>query len=97
MKGKNNAGIRLLDKIESVLGEGILDEVRHSKAELCTTSGCPMTFNYTEILVTRPHGWLLVIDNVMMWVDRDEVELDQNEQTLVATLCYAATIGLIKP
>lgn len=87
---------RFLDKIEEILGRGSMDGVRHSSPELCETQGCPVKVTYQEIVVEESHGWLFVVDNLLVWLDRDQVQLDQSEQTVQVKLCYACGKGLVE-
>lgn len=89
-----NTGHRFLEKIEKILGRGSMDGVRHSNPDLCDTQGCPVKVTYQEILVEEPHGWLFVVDNLFVWLDRDQVQLNRDDQTVQLKLCDACEKGL---
>lgn len=92
----NKESRRILEQIKEALGVGPMEEVPHASPELCETQGCPVQVTYQEILVEEPHGWLFVVDNLLVWLDRDQVQLNRDDQTVQLKLCDACEKGLVR-
>lgn len=62
----------------------------------CKTQGCPVKVTYQEILAEEPHGWLLVVDNLLVWLEKEQTQLNRVDQTVKVKLCDACEKGLVE-